>query len=70
MIAAFLGFGGALVSFFAGVMAATAYALVLLATRRATAKSKLPFGSFLGAGGLFAALAGQQIVNWYLSFWR
>ena len=70
MIAAFLGFGGALVSFFVGVMAATIYALVLLATRRATSKSKLPFGSFLGAGGLFAAMAGQQIVNWYLGFWR
>jgi len=70
MIAAFLGFEGALVSFFVGVMAATVYALVLLATRRATSKSKLAFGSFLGAGGLFAALVGQRLVDWYLGFWR
>lgn len=70
MIAAFLGFGGALLSLFAGVMAATAYALVLLATRRATAKSKLPFGSFLGVGGLLAAVVGARLVDWYLGFWR
>ena len=70
MIAAFLGFAGSLVAFFVGVMAAMAYALVLLAGRRATAKSKLPFGSFLGVGGLFAALYGQQLVDWYLGFWR
>lgn len=70
MIAAFLGFGGALLAFFVGVLAATAYALVLLATRRATAQSKLPFGSFLGVGGLFAAAFGTHILNWYLGFWR
>jgi leader peptidase (prepilin peptidase)/N-methyltransferase len=70
MIAAFLGFSGSLVAFAVGVLSACAYALLLLATRRATAQSKLPFGSFLGAGGLFAALFGQRIVNWYLGFWR
>jgi leader peptidase (prepilin peptidase) / N-methyltransferase len=70
MIAAFLGFGGALVAFFVGVLAATAYALVLRATRRATAQSKLPFGSFLGVGGLFAAAFGTHILDWYLGLWR
>jgi leader peptidase (prepilin peptidase)/N-methyltransferase len=70
MIAAFLGFSGSLVSLFVGVMTAMVYALVLLAMRRATAMSKLPFGSFLSVGGLFAALHGQQLVDWYLGFWR
>jgi leader peptidase (prepilin peptidase)/N-methyltransferase len=70
MIAAFLGFSGSLVALFVGVMAAMVYALVLLAMRRATAQSKLPFGSFLSVGGLFAAAAGHQIVDWYLGFWR
>jgi leader peptidase (prepilin peptidase)/N-methyltransferase len=70
MIAAFLGFSRSLVALFVGVMAAMVYALVLLAMRRATAQSKLPFGSFLAAGGLFAAAAGHQIVDWYLGFWR
>ncbi|HKO19891.1 MAG TPA: A24 family peptidase, partial [Acidobacteriaceae bacterium] len=70
MIAAFLGFSGSLVAFAVGVLTACVYALVLLATRRATAQSKLPFGSFLGIGGLFAALHADQLVNWYLGFWR
>ena len=70
MIAAFLGFSGSLVAFAVGVLSACIYALLLLATRRATAQSKLPFGSFLGIGGLFAALHGQQLVNWYLGFCR
>jgi leader peptidase (prepilin peptidase)/N-methyltransferase len=70
MIAAFLGFAGALLALFVGVMAACAYAVVLLAMRRATAQSKLAFGSFLAAGGLFAAVAGHQILDWYLGFWR
>jgi leader peptidase (prepilin peptidase)/N-methyltransferase len=70
MIAAFLGFTGALLALFVGVMAACAYAVVLLALRRATAQSKLAFGSFLAAGGLFAAVAGHQILDWYLGFWR
>lgn len=70
MIAAFLGFSGSLVAFAVGVLTACMYALLLLATRRATAQSKLPFGSFLGIGGLFAALHADQLVNWYLGFWR
>jgi leader peptidase (prepilin peptidase)/N-methyltransferase len=70
MIAAFLGFAGALLALFVGVMAACVYAVVLLARRRATAQSKLAFGSFLAVGGLFAALFGTPIVDWYLGFWR
>jgi leader peptidase (prepilin peptidase)/N-methyltransferase len=67
MIAAFLGLGGSLLALFAGVLAAAVYALVLLALRRATSTTRIPFGSFLAAGGLFAALLGPRIVAWYAS---
>ena len=70
MIAAFLGFAGSLVAFAVGVLTACVYALALLATRRATAQSKLPFGSFLGIGGLFAAVLGERLVGWYVGLWR
>ena len=70
MIAAFAGFAQSLLALFAGVIVASGYALVLLAARRATAQTRLPFGSFLAAGGLFTALWGKQIVDWYLRFWR
>jgi leader peptidase (prepilin peptidase)/N-methyltransferase len=70
MIAAFLGFGGSLLALFAGVLAASAYGVALLALRRANSASKLPFGSFLATGGLFAALFGPAIVHWYANLLR
>jgi leader peptidase (prepilin peptidase)/N-methyltransferase len=70
MIAAFLGFGEALLALFAGVVAASVYGLALLARGRAGAATRLPFGSFLAAGGLFAALFGPQIVAWYTGLLR
>ena len=60
MIAAFLGFGEALLALFVGVMAASVYGLVLIARRRAGRNTKLPLGSFLAAGGLFTALLGKS----------
>lgn len=65
LIAAFLGFWPAMLSLFFGVLTATIYAVVLLARRRADALTRLPFGSFLGAGGLLSALVGPAIIAWY-----
>jgi leader peptidase (prepilin peptidase)/N-methyltransferase len=70
MIAAFLGFTQSLLALFAGVLAAALYGLALLTLRRATSTSKLPFGSFLAAGGLFAALFGPAILHWYAGLLR
>lgn len=67
MIAAFLGFWPAVLSLFAGILAATAYATVLLARRRAHAGTALPFGSFLAIGGLLAGLFGRPLIAWYTS---
>jgi len=65
MIAAFLGFGESLFALFIGVVTAAVYGIILLARRRASSQTRLPFGSFLAAGGLFAALFGSRIVDWY-----
>ena len=65
MIAGFLGFGDAMLSFFLGMIACAAYAVYLLATRRATVATKLPLGSFLAAGGLVTALLGEAVLTWY-----
>ena len=70
MIAAFLGFGETLLALFVGVMAAAAYGVVLLAWKKAGRETKLPLGSFLAAGGLFAALWGQAVVGWYVGLLR
>lgn len=66
MIAAFLGLAPALLSLFSGTLLATLYAVFLLARRRASADTALPFGSFLAAGGMLAALAGAPVLRWYL----
>ena len=65
MIAGFLGFGDAMLSFFLGMVACATYAVYLLARGRATAMTKLPLGSFLAAGGLFTALVGEAVLTWY-----
>jgi leader peptidase (prepilin peptidase)/N-methyltransferase len=70
MIAAFLGFGQALLALFAGVVAASIYGILLMARRRASGASKLPLGSFLAAGGLLSALFGPQILAWYMGLLR
>jgi leader peptidase (prepilin peptidase) / N-methyltransferase len=70
MIAAFLGFGPAIVALFIGVLTATAYGLLLLVRGRAHALTRLPLGSFISAGGLVAALFGERIITTYTSMFR
>ncbi len=65
MIAAFMGFWGAVVALFVGALAASVYGVGLMARGKAGAASRLPFGSFLAVGGLVAAVFGQQLVGWY-----
>lgn len=70
MIAAFLGFAPSLLALFAGVLAASIYGIALLAREKAGTATKLPLGSFVAAGGLFAALFGPQLIDWYASLLR
>ena len=70
LIASFLSLELTALAFFAGVLLASVYAVVLLIRRRAGAATRLPFGSFLAAGGLIAALCGQTIADWYLALFR
>ncbi len=65
VIAAFLGFGDAFVTFFLGMIACAAYAMYLLARGRATAATRLPLGSFLCGAGLLNALVGEALITWY-----
>jgi leader peptidase (prepilin peptidase) / N-methyltransferase len=68
MIAAFLGFWPAVLALFFGVLAATAYAIVLLIRGEVAATSKLAFGSFLCIGGLITAQFGNRLIAWYTAF--
>lgn len=70
MVGAFLGFAGTALTFFLGVGFAATAGIVLLARRRGNAATRLPFGSYLAAGGLIAALGGPEIVAWYAGLFR
>jgi len=70
MIAAFLGFWPSILALFWGSLLASLYAVVLLARGRANSISRLPFGSFLAAGGLIAALYGSRIIDAYAALFR
>jgi len=67
MLAAFLGFWPAMLAFFVGIVLCSGYAATLIARRRATALTRLPLGTFLCLGGLFAALFGAPLIAWYTS---
>jgi leader peptidase (prepilin peptidase)/N-methyltransferase len=70
MIAAFLGFTPAILALFIGVLLASLYGLWLVLRRKGGAATKLPFGSFLSAGGLIAALWGNTLIDNYLALFR
>lgn len=68
MIAAFLGFWPAMLALFLGSFLASLYAVVLLVRGKATASTKLAFGSFLAVAGLIAAIYGERIIGIYADF--
>jgi leader peptidase (prepilin peptidase)/N-methyltransferase len=70
MIGAFLGWQQVwLVLFVASVTGALA-GIGLAVVGRGTMKSRLPFGTFLAIAAIAASLFGDDLVNWYLGFYR
>lgn len=57
---------GLVMLFLAAVSGGLAAAAVLL-TKNKGLKDTMPFGPYLALGGIVAVLAGQEILNWYLS---
>jgi leader peptidase (prepilin peptidase) / N-methyltransferase len=70
MIAAFLGLQYAILALFFAVLAGAFYAAALMFRRQATGQTRLAFGSFLAIGGMAAALFGNPLLAWYVSFYK
>jgi leader peptidase (prepilin peptidase)/N-methyltransferase len=66
LIGAALGAGGGLVAAFVGIMLGGVVAASLLVSGRRQFGEYLPFGPFLAAGGIVAALWGEPLLEWYL----
>ena len=67
MIAAFLGFCPALLAFILGCILIASVRALPPRPQQADRTTQLPFGSFLCAGGLLAALVGEPLIAWYIS---
>jgi len=70
MVGAFLGWKLVLLTFVLSSFVGGALAAVLLAARRATWTSALPYGTFLALAAFVAALWGDPLLEWYLGFYQ
>ncbi len=70
MTGAFLGWQSVLLVLFLGSLTGALAGVSLAVAGRGTMKSRLPFGTFLGAGTIVASLWGDRIITWYLSLYR
>jgi leader peptidase (prepilin peptidase)/N-methyltransferase len=66
LIGAFLGVAGGLVAAFVGILLGGVTAVLLLGLRLRRFGEYLPFGPYLAAGGVVAALWGPDLLEWYL----
>jgi len=69
MIGAFLGWPLMLLTLVLASFAGSVVGVGLLASRRGGLQAALPFGTFLALGAIVAAVAGDSILAWYLSFY-
>jgi leader peptidase (prepilin peptidase)/N-methyltransferase len=70
MIGAFLGWPLMLLTLALASFAGSLVGVGLLASGRSDMQAALPFGTFLAVGALVAAVVGDPIVTWYVSFYR
>jgi len=62
-----LGWSSVAVGAFAGFLLGGVVGVVLMATRLATRKSRIPFGPYMLAGAFLAVFAAAPIAHWYTS---
>jgi leader peptidase (prepilin peptidase) / N-methyltransferase len=69
MIGAFLGWQLMLLTLVLASFAGSVIGVGLMATRKGDMQAALPFGTFLALGAIVAAVAGDSMLAWYLSFY-
>ena len=70
MVGAFIGWQLTIVTLMMASVAGSIVGVILIALRKGNMKYALPFGTFLAMGAALAATVGQELLTWYLQFWR
>jgi leader peptidase (prepilin peptidase)/N-methyltransferase len=65
MLGAFVGFKGLMLTVFIGSLLGAVIGVTLIALRKATRTTAIPFGTFLGLAGIVVVLAGSPLWGWY-----
>src|SRR5262245_24009405 len=65
MIGAFLGWQAMLLTVFVASLLGSVAGVALMTLQGRDLKNKLPLGTFLGIGALFAVFAGDPLIAWY-----
>lgn len=63
----YLSWGTLAVGAFAGFLLGSIAGIAMIATRRGTRKTSLPFGPFMIGGAILAIFVGDAVADWYLS---
>jgi leader peptidase (prepilin peptidase)/N-methyltransferase len=69
MIGAFLGWRQTIVTLVVASFLGSIVGMGVILSRRGGLQAALPFGTFLAIGALLAAVAGDAMLAWYLSFY-
>jgi leader peptidase (prepilin peptidase)/N-methyltransferase len=70
LIGAFLGWHLVVLTLAVASILGSLVGVGLILTGRGNMKLALPFGTFLAVAAMFAAAAGEPIVQWYIGFYR
>lgn len=71
MVGAYLGWRLTILTIFVGVLSGSIIGILLMARQgKRNLQMLLPFGVFLGIGGVAALLFGSQLVDWYAGQFR
>ena len=71
MIGAAIGIKGVFFTIFAGSLLGTFFGLlIMIYTKIADSKLKIPFGPFLSMGAILYIFFGEQLILWYLGILR
>jgi leader peptidase (prepilin peptidase)/N-methyltransferase len=69
MIGAFLGWRQVWVVLFLASLSGAIVGLLVITARGRSARTRLPFGTFLALAAFVASLTGEAVLDWYLSLW-